>query len=78
MAKNSHDKTIITTCNTSQQAAGAYVALKYLGYPKVKLHDGSYLNWEKNKGSRTGATSPPPAKKTEPPPEEDDEEKFGC
>lgn len=43
------DKTIITTCNTSQFAAGATFALKYLGYPKVKTHDGSYVNWEKAK-----------------------------
>jgi rhodanese-related sulfurtransferase len=41
------DKTVITTCNTSQLASGATFAPKYLGYPKVKTHDGSYINWEK-------------------------------
>jgi len=79
------DKTVITTCNTSQLASGTFFALRYLGYDKVKLHDGSYINWEKTRGS-TGAITPPatpapPKAAPAPPPpedEEDDEDKFGC
>jgi len=76
------DKTIITTCNTSQLASGAYFALKYLGYDKVKLHDGSWVSWEQAQKS-AGTKEPGPARAPAPPPpppaeEEDDEDKFGC
>jgi thiosulfate/3-mercaptopyruvate sulfurtransferase len=42
------DKRIIVTCNTGQQAAGTWFALKYLGYPNVILHDGAWVSWERS------------------------------
>ncbi len=42
------DKRIIVTCNTGQQAAGAWFALRYLGYPNVAVHDGSWVSWERS------------------------------
>jgi thiosulfate/3-mercaptopyruvate sulfurtransferase len=42
------DKKIIVTCNTGQQAAGTWFALKYLGYPNVIMHDGSWVSWERS------------------------------
>jgi thiosulfate/3-mercaptopyruvate sulfurtransferase len=42
------DKRIIVTCNTGQQAAGAWWILRYLGYPNVILHDGSWVSWERS------------------------------
>jgi len=42
------DKRIIVTCTTGQAAAGAWWALKYLGYPNVVLHDGSWVSWERS------------------------------
>jgi thiosulfate/3-mercaptopyruvate sulfurtransferase len=69
------DKTVITTCNTSQFAAGATFALQYLGYKKVKTHDGSYVNWEKaKKSAASGEKAPEKAKEDD----QDDEDKFGC
>lgn len=41
------DKTIITTCNTKSLAAELYIALRYLGYEKVKVHDGSWAEWSR-------------------------------
>jgi len=40
------DKTIVTTCNTGQLAGAAFPILRYLGFEKVKVHDGSWINWE--------------------------------
>jgi len=42
------DKRIITTCNTGQDAAAAWFALRYLGYPKVVFHSGSWVSWERS------------------------------
>jgi thiosulfate/3-mercaptopyruvate sulfurtransferase len=42
------DKKIIVTCNTGQQAAGTWFVLKYLGYPDVAVHDGSWVSWERS------------------------------
>jgi thiosulfate/3-mercaptopyruvate sulfurtransferase len=42
------DKRIIVTCNTGQQAAGAWWMLRYLGYPNVIVHDGSWVSWERS------------------------------
>ncbi len=39
------DKTIITTCNTGQQAGAAFFILRYLGYPDVRSHDPSWIGW---------------------------------
>ena len=41
------DKTIIIYCITSVRAAAIFVALKeILGYPNVKIYDGSYNEWK--------------------------------
>jgi thiosulfate/3-mercaptopyruvate sulfurtransferase len=42
------DRKVIVTCNTGQQAAAGWFALKYLGYPDVVLHDGSWVSWERS------------------------------
>lgn len=39
------DKTIVTTCNTGLQAGGAYFIFRYLGYPDVRVHDDSWVNY---------------------------------
>jgi thiosulfate/3-mercaptopyruvate sulfurtransferase len=40
------DKTIIVSCGSGLMAADTYFTLKYiLGYPQVKLYDGSYSEW---------------------------------
>ena len=39
------DKTIVTTCNTGLQAGGAYFIFHYLGYPDVRVHDDSWVNY---------------------------------
>jgi thiosulfate/3-mercaptopyruvate sulfurtransferase len=41
----SKDKLIILTCNTNMLAAEMYMALTYLGYSNVKVHDGSWAEW---------------------------------
>lgn len=40
------DKTAIIYCETSVRAGYVYLALKGLGYPKVKVYDGAYLEWQ--------------------------------
>ncbi|MDX1284512.1 MAG: sulfurtransferase [Draconibacterium sp.] len=40
------DKTAIVYCETSVRAGIVYLALKGLGYPKVKVYDGAYLEWQ--------------------------------
>ncbi len=42
------DKRIIVTCTSGQAAAGAWWALKVLGYPDVAVHDGSWISWERS------------------------------
>lgn len=40
------DKTIIVSCGQGLMASHTYITLKYvLGYPKVKLYDGSFNEW---------------------------------
>jgi thiosulfate/3-mercaptopyruvate sulfurtransferase len=40
------DKEIITYCGIGERAAYTWFVLKYLlGYPKVKIYDGSWLEW---------------------------------
>ena len=39
------DKTVVTTCNTGLQAAGAYFIFRYLGYPDVRVHDESWVSY---------------------------------
>lgn len=40
------DKTAIVYCETSVRAGIVYLALKGLGYSKVKVYDGAYLEWQ--------------------------------
>lgn len=47
------DKTAIVYCKTSVRAGIVYFALKSsLNYPKVKLYDGAYLEWQDNNTNR--------------------------
>lgn len=39
------DKTVVTTCNTGQLAAGAFFMLRYLGFEDVRVHDESWISW---------------------------------
>ena len=42
----SPDKEVITYCGIGERAAYTWFVLKYLlGYPKVKIYDGSWLEW---------------------------------
>ena len=36
----------VVSCNTGNWAAAAMFMLHYLGYPDVKLHDESWINWD--------------------------------
>ena len=40
------DKTAILYCETSVRAGILFLALKGLGYPKVKVYDGAYIEWQ--------------------------------
>lgn len=40
------DKTVIIYCETSVRAGVVHLALKGLGYPKVKVYDSAYLEWQ--------------------------------
>lgn len=40
------DKTAIAYCETSVRAGIIYLALRDLGYSKVKVYDGAYLEWQ--------------------------------
>jgi len=40
------DKTVILYCATSVRSGIVFVALKSLGYSKVKVYDGAYNEWE--------------------------------
>lgn len=47
------DKTAIIYCKTSVRAGIVYFALNsVLNYPKVKLYDGAYLEWQDNNANR--------------------------
>ena len=39
------DKEVVTYCRTGQRAAQSYFALRLLGYPKVRMYDGSWAEW---------------------------------
>lgn len=40
------DKTVIAYCETSVRAGIVYMVLKGLGFSKVKVYDGAYLEWQ--------------------------------
>jgi thiosulfate/3-mercaptopyruvate sulfurtransferase len=40
------DKTIICSCGTGREATNEFLLFKwYLGYPKVKIYEGSFTEW---------------------------------
>ncbi|MEN6341422.1 MAG: sulfurtransferase [Methanospirillum sp.] len=40
------DKTIVCTCGTGREATNEFLAFRYLlGYPKVRLYEGSFTEW---------------------------------
>jgi len=42
----SPDKTVICSCGTGREATNEFILLKfYLGYPDVKLYEGSFTEW---------------------------------
>ncbi len=43
--KISKDKIIVTHCQTGVRGAHTYFVLKLLGYPKVRVYDGSWAEW---------------------------------
>ena len=38
-------KTIVTHCQTGVRGAHTYFVLRLLGYPKVRVYDGSWAEW---------------------------------
>ncbi len=43
--KISKDKIIVTLCQTGVRGAHTYFVLKHLGYPRVRVYDGSWAEW---------------------------------
>jgi thiosulfate/3-mercaptopyruvate sulfurtransferase len=41
------DKEIVTYCRSGARAAHTYLLLRVLGYPRVRLYDGSWLEWSR-------------------------------
>jgi thiosulfate/3-mercaptopyruvate sulfurtransferase len=46
------DKEIVTYCRSGARAAHTYLLLRYLGYPRVRNYDGSWLEWSRYGNSR--------------------------
>jgi thiosulfate/3-mercaptopyruvate sulfurtransferase len=44
------DKEIVTYCHSGVRAAHSYLVLRHLGYPRVRLYDGSWLDWSQSGG----------------------------
>ena len=41
-------KEIVTYCRTGARAAHTYLLLRHLGFPRVRLYDGSWLDWARH------------------------------
>lgn len=41
------DKEVVTYCQSGVRAAHTYLLLRDLGYPRVRVYDGSWLEWSK-------------------------------
>ncbi|MCZ7568261.1 MAG: sulfurtransferase [Ardenticatenaceae bacterium] len=48
------DKEIVTYCRSGVRAAHTYLLLRSLGYPHVRLYDGSWLEWSRYQGGENG------------------------
>lgn len=50
------EKEIVTYCQSGVRAAHTYVLLRHLGFPRVRLYDGSWLDWARhmNEDEREG------------------------
>ena len=46
------DKEIVTYCRSGARAAHTYLLLRYLGYPRVRNYDGSWLEWSRYLGQK--------------------------
>ena len=54
------NKRIICSCGTGREATNQFLLLKeYLGYPKVKIYEGSFTEWSSHPENPT-ATGPEP------------------
>ena len=53
------DKEIITHCQTHHRSGLAYLAMKLLGYPRIKGYDGSWAEWG-NRADTPITTGPTP------------------
>jgi thiosulfate/3-mercaptopyruvate sulfurtransferase len=42
------EKEIVTYCRTGARAAHTYLLLRHLGFPRVRLYDGSWLDWARH------------------------------
>ncbi len=48
------DKTIICSCGTGREATNEFILFKwYLGYPKVKIYEGSFTEWSSHPDNPT-------------------------
>ena len=54
------DKTTITYCGTGREATNPFILFKcYLGYPNVKLYEGSFTEWSASSDNPTVTGSNP-------------------
>lgn len=51
------DKEIVTYCRTGMRAAHTYLLLRHLGFPRVRLYDGSWLHWVRHDENEQGEVS---------------------
>lgn len=47
------DQEIVTYCRSGARAAHTYLLLRQLGYPRVRLYDGSWLEWAQKEGGNS-------------------------
>lgn len=56
----SRDKLIICSCGTGREATNEFLLFKwYLGYPRVKIYEGSFTEWTSNEENPTVAGDRP-------------------
>ena len=47
-ARITHDQEAVTYCQMGMRAAEVYFVLRLLGYPRVRIYDGSWADWSAN------------------------------